>query len=109
MKTFKTEIIKGLPDCPTPFEIAQEQVKAGQLKTPTVSAGGKNIDYFGYQLTVHKFNLGIMATGMKFKGITFTEIKKYYGLKGKSAADVLPQFQIIIDNYKKQLNGNIHI
>jgi hypothetical protein len=48
-----------------------------------------------------------MAKGMKFKGITFTEIKKYYGLKGKSAADCLPQLQEIYEQYKQdriQLN-----
>ena len=87
----------------TPFEQAQEQVKAKTLKTPQVSAGGKEVDYFGYQLSVHKFNLSLMAKGMTFRGIKFTDIKKYYGLKGKSAKDCLPQFLEIMENYKKAL------
>jgi hypothetical protein len=60
-----------------------------------------SLDYFGYQLSVHNFNLKIMANGMKFKGITFTQIKKYYGLKGKSAKDCLAQFEQIMNDYKK--------
>jgi len=87
----------------TPFEQAQQDVKSGKLKAPQVSASGKQIDYFGYQLSVHKFNLSLMAKGMTFKGIKFSDIKKYYGLKGRSAADCLPQFLEIVENYKKAL------
>jgi hypothetical protein len=85
----------------TQFEQAIEQVRQGTLKTPSVSMGNQSINYFGYQLSVHHFNLKIMASGMKFKGITFTQIKKYYGLKGKSAKDCLPQFEQIMNDYKQ--------
>jgi hypothetical protein len=85
----------------TPFELAQQQVTNGTLETPLVSAGGKNVDYFGYQLSVHHFNLKIMARGMTFRGITFTQLKKYYGLKGRSAKDCLAQFEKIKDDYTK--------
>jgi hypothetical protein len=87
----------------TPFETAQQQVKDKQLQTPSVSVGAKPIDYFGYQLATHKFNLSLMAKGMGFRGITFTQIKKYYGLKGRSAADCLPQFEQIVADYKAKL------
>jgi hypothetical protein len=87
----------------TQFEQAQAQVKEGSLKVPSVSMGSSNIDYFGYQLATHRFNLKVMSSGMKFKGITFTQIKKYYGLKGKSAKDCLPQFEQIINDYKQGL------
>lgn len=87
----------------TPFEQAQEQVKQGTLKTPSVSVGAKAVDYFGYQLLVHIYNLKIMGAGMKFRGITFTQIKKYYGLKGKSAKECVPQLQQIFDEYKTKL------
>lgn len=87
----------------TQFEQAQAQVKEGTLRTPSVSMGNNSIDYFGYQLAVHHFNLKIMASGMKFKGITFTQIKKYYGLKGKGAKDCLAQFEQIMNDYKKSL------
>jgi hypothetical protein len=63
--------------------------------TPTVSMGDKPIGYFGYQLSVHHFNLKLMAKGMKFRGI-----KNYYGLKGRTAADCLPQFEKILADYK---------
>ena len=56
----------------TQFEEAQEMVAKGTLKAPSVSMGNKQIDYFGYQLATHKFNLSIMAKGMQFRGIKFT-------------------------------------
>jgi hypothetical protein len=46
-----------------------------------------------------------MAKGMKFRNITFTQIKKYYGLKGRTAADCLPQFDQLMENYKLALRG----
>jgi len=87
----------------TPFEIAQDQVKQGLISTPSVSSGAKEIDYFGYQLSVHKFNLKIMSSGMKVRGVKFTDLKAYYGLKGRTAKDVLPQFEEIFNKYKEAL------
>jgi hypothetical protein len=85
----------------TPFKIAQQQVREKTLQVPSVSAGSKQVDYFSYQLSVHKFNLSLMARGMKFRGITFTQIKKYYGLTGRSAADCLSQFIQVMEEYQK--------
>lgn len=79
----------------TPFEKAMSAAKSGNLQTPSVSVGSKEVDYFAYQVSVHYFNLKIMASGMKFRGITFKQIKDYYGLKGRSAADCLPQMEAI--------------
>jgi hypothetical protein len=87
----------------TVFETALEQAKNGQLKTPSVSSGAKQIDYFGYQLSVHKMNLSLMAKGFSCRGIKFTDIKKYYGLTGRSAKDCLPQFIAIFEKYKEDL------
>ena len=87
----------------TQFEQAVADVKSGKVKTPSVSMGSKAVDYFGYQLATHKFNLSIMASGMTFRGIKFTNIKRYYGLKGRSAKDCLPQFLEIIAKYEETL------
>lgn len=87
----------------TPFETAQEQVKNNQLAAPSVSMGNKGVDYFTYQLGVHHFNLKLMAKGMTFRGIKFTDLKKYYGLKGKGAKDCLEQFEKIMADYKAKL------
>lgn len=87
----------------TPFELAQEQVKNNTLKTPLVITGNGEIDYFGYQLATHHFNMKLMATGMKFRGITFMQLKNYYGLKGRSAKDCLAQFEDIFNAYKAKL------
>jgi hypothetical protein len=88
----------------TKFEEAVKAVIDGKLQTPSVSYGNKQIDYFGFQLATHHFNLKLMAKGMKFKNIKFTDLKKHYGLKGKSAKDCLAQFEQIIADYKAELN-----
>jgi len=85
----------------TQFQQALIAVSEGKLQTPTVSNANDNIDYFGYQLAVHKYNLRIMALGMKCRGITFTQIKKYYGFKGRTAKDCLSQMEQLMDNYKQ--------
>ena len=87
----------------TPFETAQQLAAEGKFATPRVSYGAKGVDYFGYSLATHHFNLKLMAKGMTFKGIKFTDIKNYYGLKGKSAKDCLPQFEKVMADYKEKL------
>jgi hypothetical protein len=89
----------------TPFEQAQQQVKNEELKTPRASNYQGSINYFGYQLSVHHFNLKIMASGMQFKGVKFTDLKKYYGLKGRSAKECLPQYEQIMAEYKQSLKN----
>lgn len=84
----------------TPFEEAQEKVMKGELKTPSVSIGTKNVAYFKYQLAVHKFNLSIMSSGMTCRGIKLKDLKWYYGLKGKTAKECLPQFLKIMADYE---------
>jgi hypothetical protein len=87
----------------TPFERAVTQARLGQLQIPKVIMGSKNMDYFAYQLAVHKYNLGIMAMGMKCRGIKFTDIKKYYGLNGRSAKDCMPDMIAVMEFYKSGL------
>ena len=86
----------------TPFETAIQQAKAGELRTPTVSTSNGNIDYFGYQLAVHKFNLSLMAKGIGSRGIKLKDLKQYYGLKGRTAADCLPQFIQLMERFTGQ-------
>jgi hypothetical protein len=90
----------------TKFEQAIAAAKAGTLDTPSVSYGGSNVDYFGYQLAVHKYNLRIMAIGMKVRGIKLKDIKDYYGLRGSSAKDVLVQFEALMEGYQLSLKTN---
>ena len=90
----------------TQFQQALQQVEAKQLQTPEVSYGGKKVDYFGYQLSVHLFNLKIMSKGMQCRGVKLKDLKAYYGLKGRTAADCLPQFEALIENYKQQYVNN---
>jgi hypothetical protein len=89
----------------TPFETAIQQAKAGELRTPTVSTSNGNVDYFGYQLAVHKYNLSLMAKGIQSRGVKLRDLKQYYGLKGRTAADCLPQFLMMVEGYKLQLQG----
>jgi hypothetical protein len=87
---------------PTPFEVAYKQVMEGLLKAPSVNYQGQGIPYFRYQLSVHKFNLSIMSSGMTCRGVKLKDLKNYYGLTGKSAKECLEQFEVILDNYKKE-------
>lgn len=87
----------------TNFEKALQQVNEGKLQTPSVSIGDKQIDYFGYQLATHHYNLKLMSKGMQFKGIKLKDLKDYYGLKGRTASDCLPQFEKIMADYKATL------
>ena len=87
----------------TQFEQAVEAANRRELQTPSVSVGNKKINYFGYQLATHHFNLKLMSKGMKFRVIKFTDLKNYYGLKGRSANDCLEQFEKIMADYKESL------
>jgi hypothetical protein len=89
----------------TPFQQALIQASEGKLQTPTVSTSNGNINYFGYQLAVHKYNLSLMAVGVHSRGIKLKDIKNYYGLKGKTAADCLPQFVQLMESFKEALKG----
>lgn len=84
----------------TTFEQVQQQIATGEVRAPKVFYGEGEIPYTGYQLAVHVFNLKGMALGLKFRGITFTQIKKYYGLTGRSAKECLPQLEEIQRKFK---------
>ena len=91
-----TKVIKQ-----TPFEIAIQQVANGELKAPSVSYGSKSINYFGYQLAVHKFELSLAATGMiPRRGWKLKPLKEYYGFKGKSAKDCKAEMIALMESYK---------
>jgi len=79
----------------TTFEQVQQCLAIGEMKAPKVFYGEKEIPFTGYQLAVHLFNLKGMAMGLKFRGITFTQIKNYYGLTGRSAKDCISQLEEI--------------
>ena len=86
----------------TPFQQAVLQVEGNQLQAPEVTWGGKKVNYFNYQLAVHHFNLKIMSRGMKCRGIKLKDMKAYYGLKGRTAADCLPQFEAVMNAYREK-------
>jgi hypothetical protein len=86
----------------TQFEQAVASAKQGNLQTPKVSVGDKEVDYFGYQLNIHIFNMKILAKGMTFKGITAKQIKDYYGLTARSNKDALMQLEKIQEKYKAE-------
>jgi len=87
----------------TNFEKALQQAREGKLQTPSVMNGDQPVDYFLYQLACHKYALSILSIGMKMRGVKLTDMKKYYGLKGRSAAECLPQLEKILADYKTSL------
>ena len=86
----------------TPFQQAVQQAQAGTLQTPEVSMSGGRIDYFQYQLAVHKFYLSMMAKGIQNRQVKLRDLKQYYGLKGRTAADCLPQFLQLMEQYSSK-------
>ena len=86
----------------TPFQQAVQQAQAGTLQTPEVFMGEGRIDYFQYQLAVHKFYLSMMAKGIQNRQVKLRDLKQYYGLKGRTAADCLPQFLQLMEQYSSK-------
>lgn len=90
----------------TQFQQSMLATEEGSQRVPTVIYEGKEIPFAGYQLAVHIYALKIMGLGMKMRGITFTQIKKYYGLSGKSAKECIPQLEAIQQKYREIAKNN---
>jgi len=94
----------------TQFELAKKAVYEGNIKAPSVSVGTNdrgiiNVPYFRYQLACHKMAISLLSKGMKMSrnAPPLKHYKEYYGLKGKTAALCLVEFQKIFDDYEKEL------
>lgn len=83
----------------TKFERAIDSARRGVV-TPMTYDGKRRVDYFEFQLMEHKRILTLMAGGLFQRGVKFTDIRSYYGLKGRSAKDCLPQLEAIHKAYK---------
>ena len=90
----------------TQFQQSMLAAEQGQQQVPTVVFEGQTIPFHGYQLATHIYALKIMALGMKMRGVTFTQIKKYYGLKGRTAKECLPQLQQMQEMYRMNSQNN---
>jgi hypothetical protein len=90
----------------TQFQQSMLATEEGLQQVPKVIYEGKQIPFAGYQLAAHIYALKIMGMGMKMRGVTFTQIKKYYGLTGKSAKDCIPQLQQIQNAYREISKNN---
>ena len=90
----------------TQFQQSMLATENGTMQVPTVSTSTGTIPFAGYQLATHIYSLKIMAAGMKMRGVTFTQIKKYYGLTGKTAKDCIPQLQQIQNAYREISKNN---
>jgi hypothetical protein len=90
----------------TQFQQTMLATENGTMQVPTVSTSEGSIPFAGYQLAVHVYALRIMALGMKMRGVTFTQIKKYYGLTGRTAKDCVPELQKIQKLYSERAQIN---
>jgi len=90
----------------TQFQQTMLAVENGTMQVPTVSTTEGTIPFAGYQLAVHVYALKIMALGMKMRGVTFTQIKKYYGLNGRTAKECVPQLEQIQKTYRELAQNN---
>jgi hypothetical protein len=90
----------------TPFQQSLLATENGTMQVPTVSTSTGTIPFAGYQLATHIYALKIMALGMKMRGVTFTQIKKYYGLKGKSAKECISQLEQVQQAWRERSKNN---
>ena len=90
----------------TQFQQTMLATENGTMQVPTVSTSTGTIPFAGYQLATHVYSLKIMALGMKMRGVTFSQIKKYYGLKGRTAKECVPQLEKIMNFYKERSKNN---
>jgi hypothetical protein len=86
----------------TQFESAVSQARSGQLQTPKVFDGNQEVDYFGYQINIHIFQMKMFAFGFEVRGVTPKQIKDYYGLTARKNKDALAQLEKIRDKYKEE-------
>jgi hypothetical protein len=86
----------------TPFQQAVLNVQAGKQQVPTVGTSKGTINFFNYQLATHKFYLSLMAKGISNRQVKLRDLKNYYGLKGRTASDCLPQFIQLMEQFTGQ-------
>lgn len=79
----------------TQYELRIAEWKAGELTLPSVTMGDKPVNYFAYAIAVHIFECKCMARGMTIRGRKLRDFKEYYGIKGRSAKDILPKLEQI--------------
>ena len=87
----------------TPFEQAHQDWVDGKTEIPDVWVGHRQVNYFLYQIAVHKYHLRLMSLGIK-ANVRLKDIKEYYGLKGRSGKDVYKSFIELIKSYNINLN-----
>lgn len=88
-------------DTITPFWQAVHDAETGKLNTPSVGMQGGKIDYFQYQLAVHRFELRLWEKGLKpRRQWKVGDLKKYYGLTGNDRETLTKQLDEVIELYK---------
>ena len=83
----------------TQFEQALQQSRQGELQTPFVSTPNGQVDYFGYQLSVHIYYVSLLTKRIKSRNFSLKDAKEYYGLKSRTAIGCLEELKKIRDTY----------
>ena len=81
----------------TPFETVKQQLADGTRKAPIITGPNGPINPIVYELATHKFYLSLMVKGMQNRQVKLSDLKKFYGLKGRTAADIYPAFMEIFN------------
>lgn len=91
------DTISGFPtpeNPQTPFERNIEAINNATKQAPKVMSSDGAIPYIAYELIGQKFKLKLAANGLKpHKGFRLADIKAHYGIKGRSAQEVLENFR----------------
>lgn len=83
------------------FTEFKEAQRAGTWTPPAVSFNGKAVDFFAYQFAVNKGHLKLLARGLKGQ-IPLRYFKQYYGITGRTAADLLPKLEALQSAYEEE-------
>jgi len=86
----------------TPFEKAVAAAIDGTLQAPVIIRGAAQLDPLRFQLAMHKGLLRLAALGIKMKAYRLSDIKVYYGYKGRSAAEVLKEHLSLMEDFEEE-------
>lgn len=85
----------------------ENQIAMLKSRLGEFDGNGKKIVYREQQMECEKNALILMTKGVysERKWFHFYRFKNFYGLKGRSAKDALPEFIQLMDNYLKKEYG----
>jgi hypothetical protein len=87
----------------TKFQEDVTLFKNGPVPMPKMVIDGLEIDYFLSLISSDLHALRQMAKGLKVRYLIYSQIRRYYNLSAKNAADAVAELETIMAEYKANL------